>query len=426
MSQRLLPLFLLTLLLNACGQDTDTAGLTLWAHAGQPGERRVLAEQVARFNARTDGPEVEVKFIPEKSYNAQTQAAALAGELPDLLELDGPYVATYAWQGRLRPLDDLLPAAVKEDLLESLLVQGTYGDKLYAVGSFESGLGLFVRPSVLKQIGARLPTHPREAWSAKEFDEILRKIADIDKAKDGDGAVLDLKLNYAGEWFTYGFAPALHSAGGRLLAEDGTHATGILDGEPSVSALERIQSWIRDGLVDPNLDDQAFVSGRVALSWVGHWAFPDYRAALGDDLAVVPLPNFGQGTRTGQGSWAWGISRTSHQPEAAARFLVFILQPDEVLAMTEANGAVPGTQTSLGDSGLYGPKRPLQLFSVQLQEGYSVPRPRSPAYSTITNHFQRVFQELRDGSDVRDSLTKAAQAIDQEISDNRGYPLVSK
>ena len=272
MSQRLFPLLLLTLFLNACGQDTETAGLTLWAHAGQPGERRVLTEQVARFNERTDGPEVKVQFIPEKSYNAQIQASALAGELPDLLELDGPFVATYAWQGRLQPLDDLLPTAVKQDLLESLVVQGTYGGRLYAVGTFESGLGLFVRPSALEEIGARLPTHPREAWSAKEFDEILRKLAAVEKAQDRDGAVLDLKLNYAGEWFTYGFAPVIHSAGGRILAEDGTHAAGILDGESSVSALERMQSWIRQGLVDPNLDDQAFVSGRCALSWVGHWA----------------------------------------------------------------------------------------------------------------------------------------------------------
>ena len=56
--------------------------------------------------------EVRVNFIPEQSYNAQVQAAAIAGELPDLLEFDGPFLYNYVWQGHLRPLDDLLSAGL--------------------------------------------------------------------------------------------------------------------------------------------------------------------------------------------------------------------------------------------------------------------------------------------------------------------------
>ena len=46
------------------------------------------------------------------------------------------------------------------------------------------------------------------------------------------------------------------------------------------------------GYVDPNIDDAAFTKKRVALSWVGHWVYQDYVLAAGDDLVVLPLPNF--------------------------------------------------------------------------------------------------------------------------------------
>ena len=40
----------------------------------------------------------------------------------------------------------------------------------------------------------------------------------------------------------------------------------------------------------------------------------------------MPLPDFGQGSKTGQGSWNWGITAGSKHPQAAVEFLRFLLQ----------------------------------------------------------------------------------------------------
>ena len=95
------------LALMACSRensDTTSSSIEVWAHAGQESERSVLLEQVAQFNAREADFQVRLTLIPEGSYNAQVQAAAVAGGLPDLLELDGPFLYSYVWQGRLQPL----------------------------------------------------------------------------------------------------------------------------------------------------------------------------------------------------------------------------------------------------------------------------------------------------------------------------------
>ena len=408
----------LLLYLSGCPKPPPQGIMQVWAHSGPEAERQTLEQQVESFNASQKEVTVEIKFLPEGSYNAQIQAAAISGELPDVLEFDGPFVYNYVWQNNLIPLDPLLTPEVRQELLPSIINQGTYKDRLYSVGTFDSGLGIYGYRSLLQAAGVRIPQGNQDAWTGAEFQQIL---ADLAK-KDSDGQVLDLKLNYQGEWFTYGFSPIIQSAEGDLIdRSDYQSASGVLNSKSAVAAMEELQSWIQQGYVDPNIDDAAFTKKRVALSWVGHWAYQDYLKAAGDDLVLLPLPNFGQGSKTGQGSWNWGITSKCRNPQAAMRFLEFLLQVDEVLAMTNANGAVPATKTAIAQSPLYAEGGPLRLFSSQLLTGKSIPRPQTPAYPVITSVFQQAFADIRHGTDVKTALDKAATTINQDIEDNEGY-----
>ena len=194
-----------------------------------------------------------------------------------------------------------------------------------------------------------------------------------------------------------------------------------LNGQPAIAALTELQSWLEQGFVDPNIDDAAFTGGRVALSWSGHWVYQDYAKAFGEDLVLLPLPNFGQGSKTGQGSWNWGITRNCSHPKAAMAFLEFLLQPEEVLAMANANGAVPGTKTAIAQSPLYAANAPLHLFADQLLNGQSIPRPQTPAYPVITSAFAQAFANIRNKFSVKKALDRAVVMIDQDIQDNQGY-----
>jgi len=403
------------------GRQEAAAGavpVEVWFHTGQSGEQRTIEGQVARFNATQSAVVVHLTLLPEGGYNAQVQAAAVAGDLPDLFEVDGPFLYRYVWQEVVRPLDGLLPDAIVVDLLPSVREQGTYQGFLYGVGTFDSGLGLWGDRRRLVAVEAPIPDGPEHPWSVDAFDQILDRLA----ASDPDGAVLDLKLNYTGEWFTYAFSPVLQSAGADLIERASGQAGNVVDSPAAVAALKRVQGWIQRGRVDPNLDDAAFTTGRVALSWAGHWEYPRYHAALGDNLVLLPLPDFGDGSRTGQGSWQWVISARSAHPDAAARFLAFLLRPEEVEAMAAANGAVPATREAVAASSLYRKGGPLRLFVEQLTGGVSVPRPRTPAYPVITAAFQRAFDDLRNGGPVQQALNRAAATIDRDLADNLGYP----
>lgn len=423
--KHLILIILCAVVFSGCDQksveQTNVNAIHVWAHAGQEAERQVLQAQVKRFNQQSPTTKIKLTFIPERDYNAQVQAAALADDLPDILEFDGPYLYNYIWQNHLLPLENLLTPSVIDNLLPSIVAQGTHSQHLYSVGVFDSGLGLYARKSALQKINARIPQNAANAWSLIEFNELLKKLSE----QDEDKAVLDLKLNYSGEWFTYGFSPILQSAGADLInRHDYQSSHDVLNSVAAITAMQQLQTWIEQAYVDPNLDDAAFTSGRVALSWVGHWEYARYKAAFKNDLIVLPLPNFGHESKTGQGSWNWGITKKTQHPKAAADFISFLLETEEVLAMSDVNAAVPGTKMAVQQSKLYGSKGPLRLFAEQLLQGASIPRPKTPAYPVITTEFQHAFQQIRNGANVKTTLDHAAKKIDQDIRDNKGYPFI--
>lgn len=393
--------------------------LTAWFHAGIGAERDVWKDQVTRFNNSQNLVKVNAITLPGGNYNDQIKAAAASGTLPDILDFDGPNLYNYAWNKNLKPLDSCISSDLKADLLPSIINQGTYNGKMYGIGSLDSGLALFSRKSILQKNGIRIPTGPKDAWTAAEFTRALKTLQ-----ASGIKKPLDLKNNYGrGEWYTYGFSPIVQSAGADLIDRTNFQsADGVLNGAAAVQALSVYQSWYKDGLVDRNEDDAAFKTGRSVISWVGFWEFNNYKSVYGDDLVLLPLPDFGKGSKTGMGSWQWGITSNTKNIDAAWSFINFMLQSDNMLQLTKSDGAIPSRKSVIEQSPQFATGGAERLYVDQLLGDTAVPRPQTPAYPTITTAFAQALQDIQDGKDVKASLDTAVQTIDKDIKDNQGYP----
>jgi multiple sugar transport system substrate-binding protein len=306
--------------------------------------------------------------------------------------------------------------------LPSIIAQGTFNGQLYSLGQFDSGLAIYGNRRYLEAAGVRIPTFD-EPWSLAEFEEALEKLTALPEVE----YALDMQIKYGrSEFYTYGFSPILQSFGGDLIdRQTYQQASGVLDGPQSVEAMQHFQSWFQKGWVSTSAttDDEFHASKTVALSWVGHWMYNPHAEGLGQDLVLLPMPDFGHGPRTGMGSWSWGITSNCPDPAGAWTFLEYLLSPQEILRMTDANGAVPARQSALAQSKLYGETGPLHLFVQQLESGRAVPRPITPAYATITTAFTEAVENIINGADVKTELSRAAQKIDQDIKDHQGYPI---
>lgn len=417
--------FVLALAVGALagGRKSNATTITIWSHQGQTGEVKVLRQAVAAFNKSQSAIVAKLQLIPEADYTKTVQATP-PSQLPDVLEYDGPLMSAFAYAKKLQPVSGLVSAKTIANQTASVKAQNTYYDgKLYGVSLFDSGLALYGNKALLKAAGVKWPTTWKKAWTAKQFTTVLKKLA----AKDPDGRVLDVKENYAGEWPTYGFLPIVASTGNFVVKN--FKASGNLDNPKVVAAVKTFASWRK--YVDPNSDDKAFVDGRVALSWVGHWTYPDYSKALKSKLVLIPLPNFGAGTKSGQGSWAWGVGGSSTHAAEAGKFLDFFMGDRWVKAMTNANGAPPATKSVYPKSKLYKKGGKLYLYATQLtatcgtkkptKSCVATPRPITPAYPVISTQFAQAFWGAYKGGDAKALLQKAAKTIDLAYSDNGNY-----
>ncbi len=406
------------------GEIPSGSNVTVWMHEGS--EYTELDAAMQAFNSGRGaelGVQVTVVAIPEGGYTDAIKAAAAANDLPDVIEFDGPTMANFAWAGSILAMEECISDDVRDNMLPSLIEQGTYAGNLWGIGTFDSGLGLWAWRSALDEVGATIPTSPDEAWTAEEFEQLLR-----DLKAAGYEFPLDIKPWYGsqGEWFAYAFAPMLWSAGASLIDRgDYESADGALNGDEAVEVMTLFQSWVNDGLIDMQAaDDSNFTEKRSPISWVGHWMYSAYKDAAGDDLVLLPLPDFGEGTRTGMGSWAWAIANGATDGDAAMAVIEHMVSDDVVLAVTAANGAVPGTKSAIDKSSLHAEGGELELYVTQLEGAPDIAMPRAltPAYPTMTSTFTATLDDIMQGKDVQTALDEAVTTIDADIDANEGYP----
>ena len=395
--------------------------ITAWFHdSSNTVEQRTMREQVDAFNAAEQQVQVKLITLPVGEYQEQVASAAAQGNLPDVLDFDGPNLYNYAWPGKLKPIDSCVSTALREDLLPSLIQQGTYANRLWGIGTFDSGLGLYVRPTLLTKAGIRVPSGPGDAWTADEFTSILQRLRQA-----GFDRPLDLQFNEPNpEWYTFGFAPTVWSAGGDLIDRaDYRTIDGFLNGPATVKAFTIMQRWVREGYVDPNTTGDAFQEGRSPISWIGHWFYDPYTKAFPDDVKIVPLPNFGKGTATDSGSWQWGITSNATDGDAVWRFIQFLLGSREVLRMTEINGAIPATRSAIRDSPTFADGGPQHLYIEQLEDGVARTRPQTPAYPALSAGFASAFNEaVVHGRPVKEALDAATRRVEKDLRDHQYYP----
>ncbi len=412
------------LTLTGCGRAGEGGGgdgagpteLTLWTHsAGNPAELEVLEGIISDFNDSQDEYVVVEESFPQGAYNDAVVAAAAAGDLPCLLDMDGPIVPNWAWAGYLAPLE--LPTEITDALLPTAL--GTYKDEIYAAGYWDAALSVFARKSVLDENGIRVPT-TADPWTRDEFDQALVTLKGA-----GFDTPLDIGAEDTGEWWAYAYSPMLQSAGGDLIDRDEYQsADGVLNGSEAVDFFSWFQSLFERGLTSNGgaVGNDEFNNGDVGLSYTGVWNAQGSLDAVGEDLLILPPPDLGEGPKIGGASWQWGISSACDDVEGARQYLEFSFDPKYITEFSDNQIVIPATDEAVESSKNFAEGSPLRPF-LEFSKEFAVQRPPTPAYPVISSTFEKAAKDIMNGADVQTALDQAVQEIDANISSNDGYGL---
>jgi len=399
------------------GSASAATELAMWYHgAGNEVESAIVNQIIADFNASQSDYTIALESFPQGAYNDAVQAAALAGNLPDIIDVDGPVMPGWAWAGYIAPLP------IDQDHFANFLpgTKGIWNDTLYTIGLWDAAVALVTRQSYLDDLGLRTPTLDNP-WSQDEFMAAL----DAAKASGNFDYAFDLGMAWTGEWYPYAFSPFLQSFGGDMI-DRSTYlsAEGALNGDAAVEFGEWWQSLFDGGYAPGTSQDGAdrdtgFNEGKYAFSWNGNWAALGALGAF-DDTVFLPAPDFGNGPKIGAASWQFGVTTASEHPEGAAEFIKFATQDKYLAAFTDGIGLIPATATAAEMTEHYKEGGAMAPF-FGLSEGQALVRPVTPGYAVVAKVFEKALADIANGADVADTLDAAVDEIDADIEKNSGY-----
>lgn len=390
--------------------------LTMWDHgAGNENEIATVKQIITDFNASQKDWTVELQSFPQIAYNDSVVAGALAGNLPDILDVDGPVMPNWAWSGYMQPLQ------IDESLIANYLdgAKGYWDGKLYSIGLWDAAVSLVTRQSYLDELGLRKPTL-EQPWTGEEFVAAL----DAAKASGKFEYAFDPGMAWTGEWYPYAFSPFLQSFGGDIV-DRSTYKTaeGALNGEAALKFGAWWQGLFTNGYSpatqDPAARDSGFNEGKYAFSWNGNWAALNAIKAF-PDTVFLPAPDFGKGPKIGAASWQFGISASSKHPDGASAFIQFAMQDKYLAELSDGLGVIPATAAAAELTDNYKKGGPMEAFFA-LSKAQALVRPVTPGYVVQAKVFEKALADIANGADVAATLDAAVDEINADIEKNGGY-----
>ena len=402
------------------GYDQGEAYLSIWVHSIEDTEEgQAYKKSVESFNEAYDGTYfADIEFIPRNDsgggYSDKINASVMAGGLPDVLTVDGPNVAAYAANGIIRPLAELTEEE-RSIYLASILEQGTYDGKLYALGVMESSVGLYYNKDILEKAGIKVPD-PDHPWTWSEFMDILEKLKPVtDELK---GYPLDMTFP-VGEASIYYYAPFVWSNGGDLVSEDGLTVDGYFNAESNVEAMNYFRAIVEKGYMSEAPIDKLFESGRAAFKFDGAWEVNTIYNSYPDvNLGVAPyvVGDGWEGQRyTPTGSWAFAASSGTENIEGATELVKWMSGVESGVRIWEMSKTFPSTYEAFAQIDVFQTDENYGALYNQLSN-YGHPRPKTPVYPQVSTSFQEVLESVTlGGKDAQAEMDKSVERINGKL-----------
>ena len=313
-------LLIASFVLAACGGGAAPAQkttVTFW-HAYGTGSAEEVALAKLLEQAKTDLPNYDIQAlqVPFNDIFNKYRTDVAAGGGPDMFIAPNDDLGNDARAGLIADITDL--AAGKLGAYAPLSVEGmSVEGKLYGV------------PESLKAVAF---------WYNKDMLPQAPKTTDELKALMEGGTPISLSFGCYHHWGFFGaFGGEIFDSNWKVVADQG----GIADAMGYLNDLYQIskaQGWPKndsDGLAP-------FSEGKVAAITNGNWAMGDYKKALGDKLAVAPLPS-GPGGASNPllGVDGFYFNPNSANKEAALEVALYLTGQDAQLMMMNEAGHVP-------------------------------------------------------------------------------------
>ncbi|WP_114587540.1 ABC transporter substrate-binding protein [Microbacterium arborescens] len=325
---------------NSSGGDGDVVTLQFQSLSDQPATQAAISEIVDAWNAEHD--DVQVKIIQagwDGTYDKLiTQFSG--GTAPDIIHFEASSIVSFAADGYLADLTDLIDPELKSDISDGIWESVTHDGQIVAYPSTLQSYMAFANADLLAEAGVEAPTGDTMTWD--QLQEIAKATTTADHYGLGWGlgsptaTMMSLSMGFDGGYFD----------------GEGDDVT-IEVGDDELAVPERIHEMAyTDRSIDPTSLTQSgsdvlpsFYGGKVALTVQGSFQATNIAADAPEGLNWVALPPLegSAGAIQAANPQTYSVNIDSEHVEESAEFLNFFMDGENLAKIAYADALIPSS-----------------------------------------------------------------------------------
>lgn len=282
---------------------------------------------------------IEPEYAPFDDYWKKLAPQAVAGGLPDIIQMDISYLNQYAGRDQLTDLKPFIDGGLLnvDDISENALSSGEVGGKLVAMNLGVNALQMTFDVETMREHGIDMP--PTD-WTWDDMDKLGAQAKEKGYQIGGFAYRHDVFFPYY-----------LRTIGQKMYSEDGK-TIGYPDDQAFIDYFTRYQRWYDNGYI-LSLDKESQKKGvaeedEIVLgNSISSTAWSNQFLAVASLVTDRPLelhPMPGPGTEEGmflKPSMYFSVTESSKNKEEAAKFISFFVNDTEANKLIMGERGVP-------------------------------------------------------------------------------------
>jgi ABC-type glycerol-3-phosphate transport system substrate-binding protein len=327
---------------NNGNEGTDGGPITLQFQSlsDQPTTQAAIKEIVDQWNSEHDDIQVEIVQAGWDGTYDKLITQFTGGTAPDIIHFEASSIASFAADGYLADLTDLIDPELKSDISQGIWDSVTQDGQIIAYPSTLQSYMAFANADLLEEAGIEIPESGTLTWD--QLREMAQKTT-----KDGQyglgwglgsptATIMSLSLGFDGGFFS----------------GDGEDVS-IEVGDPELQVADRIHEMAyTDKSIDPTSLTQSgsdvlasFYGGKVAMTMQGSFQATNIANDAPEGFNWVALPPL-EGTAgavQAANPQTYSVNVDSEYVDESAEFLNFFLNSENLAKIAYADALIPSS-----------------------------------------------------------------------------------